>query len=109
LLLARPSPFMSHDVGDRQHEALELQSMVSSPASSIHSAEAEDDGDEHTGDTMSGYQPVYSGKLDGQATEKLNQRTVRKLDYILLPFLALLFLFNSLDRSNVSLRSTLDA
>lgn len=32
----------------------------------------------------------------------LNRKTVWKLDLILLPFLALLFLFNSLDRSNVS-------
>jgi hypothetical protein len=35
--------------------------------------------------------------------EELNAKTVRKLDLILLPFLALLFLFNSLDKSNVSL------
>ncbi|KAL1636082.1 hypothetical protein SLS56_001434 [Neofusicoccum ribis] len=33
--------------------------------------------------------------------EELNRRTVRKLDAILLPFLALLFLFNSLDKSNI--------
>lgn len=32
----------------------------------------------------------------------LDRQTVRKLDLILLPFLALLFLFNSLDRANVS-------
>lgn len=32
----------------------------------------------------------------------LDTRVLRKLDYVLLPFLALLFLFNSLDRSNVS-------
>jgi hypothetical protein len=31
----------------------------------------------------------------------LHTRTVRKLDFLLLPFLALLFLFNSLDKSNV--------
>lgn len=33
--------------------------------------------------------------------DELNRRTVRKLDTILLPFLALLFLFNSLDKSNI--------
>jgi hypothetical protein len=33
--------------------------------------------------------------------EELDRRTVRKLDMMLLPFLALLFLFNSLDRSNI--------
>lgn len=31
----------------------------------------------------------------------LNRRTLRKLDFILLPFLALLFLLNSLDKSNI--------
>ncbi|KAF1985318.1 MFS general substrate transporter [Aulographum hederae CBS 113979] len=33
--------------------------------------------------------------------DHLTRRTVRKLDFVLLPFLALLFLFNSLDRSNI--------
>ena len=33
--------------------------------------------------------------------EQLHRRTLRKLDLVLLPFLALLFLFNSLDKSNV--------
>ena len=32
----------------------------------------------------------------------LHRRTLLKLDTLLLPFLALLFLFNSLDKSNVS-------
>ncbi|KAF2261738.1 MFS general substrate transporter [Lojkania enalia] len=31
----------------------------------------------------------------------LHKRTLRKLDWLLLPFLALLFLFNSLDKSNI--------
>lgn len=85
-------------------EALELQRMVSSEETkSIHSTESEDeDGHELAVDNMNGYAPVHSGKSTDEATDKLNRRTVRKLDYILLPFLALLFLFNSLDRSNVS-------
>jgi len=33
--------------------------------------------------------------------EVLNRRVIRKLDLILLPFLSLLFLFNSLDKSNI--------
>ncbi|GAB7339864.1 hypothetical protein MBLNU457_6397t1 [Dothideomycetes sp. NU457] len=33
--------------------------------------------------------------------ELLNRRVIRKLDLILLPFLSLLFLFNSLDKSNI--------
>lgn len=36
--------------------------------------------------------------------EELHRRTLRKLDFLLLPFLALLFLFNSLDKSNVRTR-----
>lgn len=33
---------------------------------------------------------------------RLHNRTLLKLDCLLLPFLALLFLFNALDKSNVS-------
>ena len=33
---------------------------------------------------------------------EINRQTVRKLDLLLLPFLSLLFLFNALDKSNVS-------
>lgn len=33
---------------------------------------------------------------------KLHQRTLLKLDCLLLPFLAALFLFNALDKANVS-------
>ena len=47
----------------------------------------------------------YDPNLLGKTAEDLDRRTVRKLDFILLPFLALLFLFNSLDRSNVSVHS----
>jgi hypothetical protein len=44
----------------------------------------------------------YSGEsLSRKVNAELDRRTVRKLDFILLPFLALLFLFNSLDKSNV--------
>lgn len=35
---------------------------------------------------------------------RLHKRTLRKLDCLLLPFLALLFLFNALDKSNVGVR-----
>ena len=35
------------------------------------------------------------------AYSRLHQRTLLKLDYLLLPFLALLFLFNALDKANV--------
>ncbi|KAF2502864.1 MFS general substrate transporter [Lophium mytilinum] len=39
--------------------------------------------------------------MDQRREALLNKKTVRKLDLILLPFLALLFLFNSLDKSNI--------
>jgi len=35
---------------------------------------------------------------------RLHKSTLRKLDCLLLPFLALLFLFNALDKSNVGTR-----
>jgi hypothetical protein len=35
---------------------------------------------------------------------RVHQRTLLKLDCVLLPFLALLFLFNALDKSNVWFR-----
>jgi len=90
---------MSQDGDNRQHEAFELQRIPSTSTSSGQSTEAEDEEYELT---MSDYAPIHSGKPDDDATKELNRRTVRKLDFILLPFLALLFLFNSLDRSNVS-------
>lgn len=33
--------------------------------------------------------------------EKLNRRTLRKLDFILLPYLCTIFLLNSVDKSNI--------
>lgn len=40
-----------------------------------------------------------------QHDAELHKRTLRKLDFLLLPFLALLFLFNNLDKANVGLLS----
>ena len=37
----------------------------------------------------------------GKDHDQLNRRTLRKLDFILLPFLCTLFLLNSLDKSNI--------
>jgi hypothetical protein len=93
---------MSHDGDARQHEALELQRLPSPSASSVHSINSSEAGDDEYELVMADYAPIYSRTRDEGATKELNRRTVRKLDFILLPFLALLFLFNSLDRSNVS-------
>jgi hypothetical protein len=38
---------------------------------------------------------------EGKENEQLNRRTLRKLDFMLLPFLCALFLLNSLDKSNI--------
>lgn len=51
---------------------------------------------------------MAGGRLDSNdmhreddGSERLSRRTIRKLDFILLPFLCTLFLLNSLDKSNV--------
>jgi len=53
---------------------------------------------------MGGYEALpgrASTSATGKELQDLDTRTKRKLDFVLLPFLALLFLFNSLDKSNV--------
>ncbi|KAK5110990.1 hypothetical protein LTR62_005365 [Meristemomyces frigidus] len=45
--------------------------------------------------------PEVDSQQDTAYEHRLDRRTVRKLDFILLPFLALLFLLNSLDKSNI--------
>jgi hypothetical protein len=55
-----------------------------------------DDSSAYRDDPLDGHR---SG--DGDNSDKLERRIRRKLDFILLPFLALLFLLNSLDKSNV--------
>ena len=56
---------------------------------------------EETSTTM----PPEDAADAAQHDEELHRRTLRKLDFLLLPFLALLFLFNSLDKSNVRTRA----
>lgn len=49
-----------------------------------------------------GYGGDDRGEMPSDVVDaELNRRVIRKLDFILLPFLALLFLFNSLDKSNI--------
>ena len=84
---------MSHD-GDE----LELHELAS--------RDSGDDRHERQQNMRGGYSPVYSERLhDGAFVEELDRSTVRKLDFILLPFLALLFLFNALDKTNVCTNS----
>jgi hypothetical protein len=75
--------------------SLELQRLPSGRRSSHE--------DEEDAASMTGYSPVYTDRLHDEAADDLDRRTLRKLDFVLLPFLALLFLFNSLDRSNVGI------
>ena len=46
---------------------------------------------------------LIDGDTPGRSEDhdQLNRRTLRKLDFILLPFLCTLFLLNSLDKSNI--------
>lgn len=52
------------------------------------------------GQQRGGSNTANTRSTDG-SNKDLNRRTVRKLDLLLLPFLALLFLLNSLDKSNI--------
>lgn len=54
---------------------------------------------------------LIDGDTQGRSTnhEQLNRRTLRKLDFILLPFLCTLFLLNSLDKSNIGNAETAGA
>jgi hypothetical protein len=80
------------------YQPLELNEFSSQNASPSHSRPAAANMDY-------GFEPESSRAHDRAARDELNTRTLRKLDFILLPFLALLFLFNSLDRSNVGITS----
>jgi hypothetical protein len=54
---------------------------------------------------------LIEGDTPGRNTnhEQLNRRTLRKLDFVLLPFLCTLFLLNSLDKSNIGNAETAGA
>ena len=52
-------------------------------------------------DTWSETDETSLGHNGGDNSEQLNRRTIRKLDYVLLPFLCTLFLLNSIDKSNI--------
>ncbi|KAK0640290.1 putative transporter [Lasiodiplodia hormozganensis] len=87
-------------------ELYELQPRVRAPPSANSSdsspgaltPDEDDESYELRDDMPSDLRP---GETLSPDEEELNRRTVRKLDVILLPFLALLFLFNSLDKSNI--------
>ncbi|KKY28274.1 putative major facilitator superfamily protein [Diplodia seriata] len=87
-------------------ELHELQHRPRAPSSSASSdsppgaltPDEDDDAYELSDDMPS---DLRAGDSLSRDDDELNRRTVRKLDVILLPFLALLFLFNSLDKSNI--------
>ncbi|KAJ4360683.1 uncharacterized protein N0V89_001250 [Didymosphaeria variabile] len=65
---------------------------------------AEEPAEEHELDALnetSATMPPEDAADVARHDEQLHKRTLRKLDFLLLPFLALLFLFNSLDKSNI--------
>jgi hypothetical protein len=57
-------------------------------------------------DTWSETDETSLGLNGDEKNEQLNRRTIRKLDYVLLPFLCCLFLLNSIDKSNVGSAET---
>ena len=74
------------NMADHEHQLYELTATTSSSAT------------EH--DTMLPDELEETCAVDA----RLHKRTLRKLDRLLLPFLALLFLFNALDKSNARIR-----
>jgi hypothetical protein len=96
----------SHDaMTTAQHQTVELRSM------SLPDGRNDQDTDDAEDRPAAGLAGEYFGSRyakmsteDQGYLKELNRRTLKKLDTVLLPFLALLFLFNSLDRSNVSIK-----
>ncbi len=81
---------------DHDHEeAVELQAL------SQGEMEEEAEGDPRMSDEVFEDDPLAVPNVTFDQVEALNRRVKTKLDWILLPFLALLFLLNSLDKSNV--------
>lgn len=71
------------------------------PSHSRTSHEQQDTLDGASENTMMINDDTNDAARDTDFDGELNRRTVRKLDFILLPFLAILFLLNSLDKSNI--------
>lgn len=84
-------------MASEEHELHRLRSAYASRNSM--NAPSEDSNDEGQPGPGQSSMPSDVGDPD------LERRTLRKLDCILLPFLALLFLFNSLDKSNIGVLS----
>ena len=76
------------NMADHEHQLYELTAASSASAT------------EHDTTTMPPDELEETCAVDA----RLHKRTLRKLDCLLLPFLALLFLFNALDKSNVRIR-----
>lgn len=90
-------------------EQYELVARRTDDGDNSSSSSSSDSGDDTTEEARSalpppGPLPTIMSSTDGElhVDPELHRRTLRKLDCLLLPFLALLFLFNSLDKSNVS-------
>lgn len=79
---------------------VELDSLHSSTSMEEEDSDARPSGER--GDELEDEDPLRTEYATGHAFgSALDRRTKRKLDFILLPFLVLLFLLNSLDKSNV--------
>lgn len=85
-------------VSSEDEEEAEEEGPIMPTPSRQNTAQPRDDDDDETAALVG---RGVSRRLDSERDQKLNRRTVRKLDSILLPFLAILFLLNSLDKSNI--------
>ena len=84
------------------HDELELDSLRRSAEMEEEESEVGPSGHNMNGDGLDDEDPLSTGYATKEMFDSsLDRRTKRKLDFILLPFLVLLFLLNSLDKSNV--------
>ena len=92
-------------VGKEEHELGEIsnhsRTMGEEETEIGHTAEPSDEQLLNDEDPLMAQHGEEHSRARNTSDSDINRRTKRKLDFILLPFLALLFLLNSLDKSNI--------
>ncbi|KAF7191200.1 High-affinity nicotinic acid transporter [Pseudocercospora fuligena] len=95
----------SDDESEYELQKVHRSSLEETPATMTPAARERHQNDEDERERQplnaGGYHTTSTLALGAGEQDTVNRRTVRKLDAILLPFLALLFLLNSLDKSNI--------
>ena len=83
-------------------DELELESLHSSAGMAVEESEGGPSSDHLNEATLDDEDPLANERSSALSFDHvLDRRTKRKLDWILLPFLAILFLLNSMDKSNI--------